>query len=208
MVTTDVVALRFLPSATVQLLLTVRAREPYTGQHALPGVYVNAGEALSVAARRALHTKAGVVDSDIGLLRQVLTFDGPSRDPRGPALSVAHVAVVSQGEPNGGESPTWWPLAGRPSLAFDHDAIVVEALRWLSERVWADRSVLAGFFPAGSATGPELAALVGALSGAQPDRRNFHRRLATCEFLQPVAERTVQPRTRGRMPTMWVFTAV
>ena len=97
LVSVDVLALRFSRAAR-QLELGVAARlwEPFKDQLALPGVLLGDGERLREAALRALTGKLGVADSDVRGVGQVVTFDEPTRDPRGPTLSVAMWATETR----------------------------------------------------------------------------------------------------------------
>ncbi|MGW4091919.1 NUDIX hydrolase [Nocardia sp. NPDC004750] len=120
-VSVDVVALRFWDEdGGVRFGIAPRVMEPFAGRLALPGVLLGRGERLAVAARRAVHTKLGVPDAAIGAVGQLVTFDEPNRDPRGPTLSIAMWAVVG---PHEGPA-RWTGFDEVPELAFDHDRIV------------------------------------------------------------------------------------
>ena len=80
-------------------LLSVSNGELLTPLHrqadrwALPGVVVEPDEALDVAARRALQTKASLRDV---YLEQLFTFGAPNRAPGGRIVSVAYYALVDR----------------------------------------------------------------------------------------------------------------
>ncbi|MFF0501252.1 NUDIX hydrolase [Nocardia aobensis] len=94
-VSLDVVALRFGDDdATVTFAVAPRQWDPFAGELALPGVLLGRGERLATAARRAVHSKLGVPDDAILAAGQLVTFDEPNRDPRGPTLSIAMWAVL------------------------------------------------------------------------------------------------------------------
>ena len=110
-----------------RVLLVRRGAEPFLGQWALPGGFVNEGERLEVAALRELEEETGL---RLGVpLVQVGTFGDPGRDPRGWTASATYSALLD-GEPpavRGGddaEQAAWYPLEKLPPLAFDHDVIV------------------------------------------------------------------------------------
>src|ERR687885_2483967 len=96
-VAVDVVVFTLRPATRVEdrwQVLLVRRDEPAFGNKlALPGVLVRADETFDDAARRALHTKAGL-DAREWYLEQLGTFGDPGRDTRGRVVSVAHVALV------------------------------------------------------------------------------------------------------------------
>ncbi|WP_309240890.1 NUDIX hydrolase [Nocardia sp. BSTN01] len=94
-VSLDVVALRFgADDTTVTFAVAPRQWDPFAGELALPGVLLGRGERLAAAARRAVHGKLGVPDDAILAVGQLVTFDEPNRDPRGPTLSIAMWAVL------------------------------------------------------------------------------------------------------------------
>ncbi len=120
-----------------QLLLIRRANEPFAGRWALPGGFVDVGDAvgdqgedLVDAARRELAEETGLADV---ALRQVAAVGTPDRDPRHRTVTVLYRADLSPPlpSPRGGDDAAdarWFPLArvldGEPSLAFDHLRLV------------------------------------------------------------------------------------
>lgn len=114
-------------------VLVHRPEDGYTaGRWTLPGTFVHERELLADAALRALRDKTGVVGESP---RQLRAFDALDRDERGRVVTVAHVDLVPAGRlgtvelaPVDGERAV---LAGRQQrLPFDHDDILVEAVRW------------------------------------------------------------------------------
>jgi 8-oxo-dGTP diphosphatase len=116
-----------------QVLLIRRKHEPFAGQWALPGGFVNMDETLEQAARRELFEETGLrVDG----LQQLHTFGDPGRDPRGRTISVVYVAVVDAAglQPvasDDAQEVGLRPLRQPPPLAFDHAAILDFARRRL-----------------------------------------------------------------------------
>ncbi|MFD0000060.1 NUDIX hydrolase [Nocardia sp. NPDC127526] len=198
-VSIDVIALRYgRDDATVTVGIAPRRWEPFAGQLALPGVLLGRGERLVEAAVRAVHTKLGVAEEAIAAVGQVATFDEPSRDPRGPTLSIAMWAVV--GEPGEAE---WVAFDRVPPLAFDHNRIIVAARTRLGEMLWKDliftRALTGEQFPATRAV-----ELTTALHGARPDPGNLNRTLAALPGLARTGER-VRVKATGRPAAMWAF---
>ncbi len=119
--------------------LGVLVHERHDGSWSLPGTFVHEGERLREAALRALAGKAGVRGREPEQLR---VFDDPERDWRGWVVSVAHVDLVAVDDVEGslpqgcrlapvGGDPVVVEVDGAPvELAFDHEAIVAEAVRW------------------------------------------------------------------------------
>ncbi len=120
-----------------RLAVLVHARDDRSWS--LPGTFVHEGERLRDAALRALEGKAGVRGREP---EQLQVFDDPQRDWRGWVVSVAHVDLVAVDEieddlppgcrlaPVGGDPVGVEVDAAPVRLAFDHDTIVAEAVRW------------------------------------------------------------------------------
>lgn len=119
----------------LQALVVTRGSDPFKGQLALPGGFVDPEEDLAPAMARELAEEAGL---DIGAqhFEQLGSYGRPGRDPRMRTVSVAHLAVLPDlPDPVGGDDATdaqWrpvsWLLAGNDRLAFDHRDIVGDGL--------------------------------------------------------------------------------
>jgi len=133
--TADVVALRFRANA-LECLLIERARPPFEGSWALPGGFVDAGEAPRAAAARELREETAVA-VDAEALIELGAFGDPGRDPRGWVVSVGWAALLpSDAAAAAGDdarAARWWPLAALPALAFDHARVIARAAERLRE---------------------------------------------------------------------------
>lgn len=208
MVSVDVVALRFdnPEPGKLRFAVTPRLVEPFQGETALPGVLLGAGERLNDAARRAVVTKLGIPDQAIIGTGQLVVFDEPNRDPRGPTLSVAMWAVIQPESfvPTGTFDVEWQGLEAVSDLAFDHDRIVADAREILGDRLlWHDlrftRAVLGEQFPATTAV-----AITTALTGVKPDQGNLNRMMKGMAGLARTDER-VRVRATGRPAVVWAW---
>lgn len=129
-VATDIVVFADIDEVP-HILLIRRGNEPFQGDWALPGGFVEENESLEACAERELHEETGV--SGI-TLEQFYTYGDPGRDPRGWSLSVAYWGAVD-GAPStvkGGDDAdeaAWHPLNTLPPLAFDHDDMIARAIR-------------------------------------------------------------------------------
>ncbi len=142
-VTVDVVCLTVRRDA-FQVLLVERGSDPFEGQLALPGGFVEIDEELEHAARRELREETSI-DAPY-LIEQLATYGTPDRDPRGRTVSVAHLVIAPDlGEAVGGSDAAaagWYDvpeiLGGPKPLAFDHDRIVRDAVdRARSKLEWS-----------------------------------------------------------------------
>jgi ADP-ribose pyrophosphatase YjhB (NUDIX family) len=133
-VTADVVALASAGAELVVLLVT-RGSEPYAGQFALPGGFVDPEEDLGDAARRELAEETGV-SVPLTDLVQIGAYGRPGRDPRMRTVSIAYrVQLPAPAAATGGDDASdagWHPVAEilrQPgTLAFDHEQILRDAL--------------------------------------------------------------------------------
>lgn len=117
------------------LVLIERQKPPYGW--ALPGGFVEYGEALEEAARREAKEETAL---DVTLLGQFHSYSDPERDPRQHTITTVFVAR-GYGRPQAAsdaKSLAIFPLEGLPShLAFDHDRILQDYLK--VRKIWLSR---------------------------------------------------------------------
>jgi 8-oxo-dGTP diphosphatase len=127
-VATDMVLFAEIGGRT-HVLLIQRANEPFQGDWALPGGFVEENEPLDACARRELQEETGVTGV---ALHQFYTYGDPGRDPRGWSLSVAYWGDAGAKPPpiqaeSDAAHAEWHPLDDLPPLAFDHDQMIARA---------------------------------------------------------------------------------
>ena len=115
---------------SLSVLLVERGQDPFRGQYALPGGFVEYGEDIEDAIDREIEEETGLTCLPF---RQFRTFGQPGRDPRGHTVSVVYVAVIVGEAPTvvGGDdaaSAAWFPVQKIPELAFDHGRILGQVL--------------------------------------------------------------------------------
>ena len=114
-----------------QILLIKRYQEPYRGNFALPGGYIEMDESLEQAAHRELFEETGVENIQ---LVQIQTFSDPDRDPRGRVISTCFGSVLKAEDQinvqagDDAADAAWFSLSGLPTLAFDHHQIIQIAI--------------------------------------------------------------------------------
>jgi 8-oxo-dGTP diphosphatase len=188
----------------LHVLLVQRAIPPFEGRWVLPGGFIREGETLEQAAQRELSEETSVRDV---YLEQLFTFGDPGRDPRGRVVTVAYYALIASDETplvarTDARTAQWWPVAKHPPLAFDHEEILryaLERLRNKLEYTTVGFQLLSRHFTLG-----ELQAVYEAILGRSLDKRNFRRKLALLEILDPVKERRQE---RGRPAQLFEFSA-
>ncbi|MGZ4862995.1 MAG: NUDIX domain-containing protein [Halobacteriota archaeon] len=112
-----------------EIVLIKRKGEPFRGQYALPGGFVEYGETVEAALRREVLEETGLA---VEVRSLVGVYSDPRRDPRGHVVSVAFAAVIVRGELAGGSDAAeamFWDIRKLPPLAFDHAQIIQDALR-------------------------------------------------------------------------------
>ena len=123
-VTVDIVLFHRAKSGA-HVLLIKRRREPFKGQWALPGGFVDKNESLEAAAARELREETGIDGIE---LEQIGAFGDPGRDPRGHTVTVAFGAVIDDfpetEATDDAEEVGWHVVARPPALAFDHKKIL------------------------------------------------------------------------------------
>ena len=92
-VTVDMVVFT-LRGDDLAVLLIKRKNDPFKGQWALPGGFVDENEALERAAARELEEETGLTGGFPARFEQLGAFGDPSRDPRGHTVSVAYLSYI------------------------------------------------------------------------------------------------------------------
>jgi 8-oxo-dGTP diphosphatase len=119
------------PPEDRRVLLVERGKPPFEGAWALPGGFVDEYEEPEHAARRELAEETSLV-ADAPLVL-VGVYGQAGRDPRGWTVSVAFAFDLGSVLPEvrGGDDArvaAWHRLGDLPALAFDHAAILADAL--------------------------------------------------------------------------------
>ncbi len=107
-----------------KLVCVRRAKEPFRGIAALPGGFVEVGEAVEAAVVREVREETGF---ETRVARLVGVYSDPTRDPRGHIVSVAYGLDAVGGVMKAGDDAAAVLLVDPdhlPPLAFDHAKIV------------------------------------------------------------------------------------
>lgn len=202
-VTADVVVLTVSADDGLQVLLVERGEPPFEGRLALPGGFVRPDEDLEEAARRELAEETGMTTAPH--LEQLRTYGAPDRDPRMRVVTVAFLALVPHvGTVVGGtdaRGAALHPVAtalgrrGRARLAFDHAAIVADAVDRAGTLI--ERTPVATTFLPREFTIPDLRAVYEAIWGVELDPGNFRRKVLASAGMVVSTDRVVSG-TGGR----------
>ena len=116
-----------------KVLLIQRGNEPFKGQWAFPGGFMNMDETTEQCAVRELEEETGLKVSKI---KQIGAYSKVDRDPRGRTVTVAYLALIDNAEKVKGlddaAKAQWFSLSQLPKLAFDHEDVMADALKLIS----------------------------------------------------------------------------
>ena len=109
------------------VVLVRRGSEPYEGQWALPGGFVEVGETVREAAVREAAEETGLA---VEVSRLVGVYSDPDRDPRGHNVSVVFLVRVLSGQMKAASDAAEVDVLDPAGveLAFDHRRIIDDAM--------------------------------------------------------------------------------
>ncbi len=117
----------------LKILLIKRGNPPFKDKFALPGGFIDPGETPFQASLRELEEETNLKKENItskGIPLSIRQL--PGRDPRGPTITHPFTFWVSKKlKVSGGDdaaSANWYTLSDVDEFAFDHGAIICEAL--------------------------------------------------------------------------------
>ena len=115
--------------AEPKVLLIQRGGEPFKGAWAFPGGFMDMDETTEQCAIRELEEETGLHVSDI---KQIGAYSKVERDPRGRTITVAYLTIIDEpiavtGQDDAAKAE-WWSVKALPSLAFDHNEIMTDAM--------------------------------------------------------------------------------
>jgi 8-oxo-dGTP diphosphatase len=115
-----------------KILMVRRKKDPFKGQLALPGGFINEGETAEEAARREAIEETSLEVEPIEILG---VYSDPKRDPRKHIMSTVFVGIIVGGSDKAGddaESIEWVELGNieKQEIAFDHVQILRDYKKW------------------------------------------------------------------------------
>jgi 8-oxo-dGTP diphosphatase len=189
---------------SLNVLLIQRGGEPFKGQWALPGGFLDIDEDpdIEAAARRELEEETGAT---VDYLEQLYTFSDKDRDPRGRVITVAHFGLVRsmlvEGASDAAEAK-WMPLdeAMKAELAFDHNKILSTAVQRLRGKLTYE-PIGFNLLPKEFSLG-QLRKLYETILGREIDKRNFRKKILAMNIL---VENGMQQGTSHRPAQLYRF---
>jgi ADP-ribose pyrophosphatase YjhB (NUDIX family) len=186
----------------LQVLLWQRAREPFSGAWSLPGGDLGEEETLEASIRRHLAAKVDV--RELAHLEQLATLSDPARNPARRELATAYLGLVPLGvDPAVPADTSWHPVDDLPTMAFDHEAVVLLGRGRLRAKLSYTN---AGFALAPETFSvPELRTVYSAALGHDVSATNLKRVLLRRGLLEPTGERRGPGRAGGRPAELFRF---
>lgn len=189
MVTCDAVVLT-VQDGRLAVLLVERGRDPFAGQWAFPGGYLDMDEPLEACAARELAEETGLRGIE---LAQLAAFGEPGRDPRGRTITVAFWALIDSRQVQLAPSDDaaradWHAIDALPPMAFDHGHVLQYAVEKVRNLVpW--RGVGQQYLPPAFSVAA-LRALHEAILGTPLDAEAFAAQAARAPYLEPTGAGT------------------
>ena len=132
-ITTDCVIFGYDVKDGLSLLLIERKAEPFKGRWAFPGGFMHIDEDTESCARRELQEETALVAA---VLEQLGCYSDVNRDPRERVVTIAYYGIIKKSNVVGGDDAKdarWFALNEIPTLAFDHDRILRDAVHKLKD---------------------------------------------------------------------------
>lgn len=173
----------------VKVMLIKRGANPYKGKWALPGDLVYPREALDDAAKRVLTELTGLEEI---YMKQVRTFGAVDRHTLGRVVTLGYMALIEMNKhplkaDDWAEEIDWFEIHEIPDLAFDHNEIFSESLKFLQQS-------LESHSPVGFEMMPKKFTLLDYLElteyvlNKRLDKANFRKKLLAQDFIEPLEE--------------------
>jgi len=183
-VTADVAVFSIIDGA-LNVALIERAQPPFKGAWALPGGFIQMDEDLKDGARRELAEETGVTLEQLDGLPfiQLGAYGTPDRDPRERVITVAFLTLVPMDRvtlvaSTDAAQAEWHAMEALPRLAFDHETILADARRTLSNLVstqlGGEAQAVFSFLP-DAFTLAQAQSVFETIRGEPLDKRNFRK---------------------------------
>ena len=180
----------------LKILLIKRDFEPEKGKLSLIGGFLKKEEVLNSAAIRILNSYTGLQDI---YMEQLYAFSEVDRDPVERTISVAYYALINIENHNEeliqNYHAQWYSVSNIPKLIFDHDKMVVHAIRRLRYRT--------SIKPIGFELLPEkftmlqLQKLYESILSKELDKRNFISKINSLDILIKLEEKDMMSSRKG-----------
>lgn len=162
----------------IKVLLIKRTNEPFKGMWALPSGALYNNELLESGAKRELEEKTGIKNIELELIN---IFDDLKRSDLMRMFGISFLGVLDKDKVNVNKmtnktsNADWFKIDNIPTLAYDHNQIIIDSLKTFKEKITSS-NILKSLFPNGF-TMPELQKTYEAILEKKFDRRNFRKKV-------------------------------
>lgn len=180
-----ITALFTVEEGITKVLLIKRKNEPFKKEWVLTGGALYNNEELEAGALRELKEKTGIEDV---LIKQFKAFGKVDRSPVMRMVAVGFIGIIDSKRVNllretrNTSNASWVAIDKVPSLGFDHQEILEEAIKVLRKEI-VKGNILKSLFPDGF-TMPELQKTYEAILNKKLDRRNFRKKILSLGLIE------------------------
>lgn len=171
---------------SLKILLIKSDLAPYQGLLSLLGDHVNSNEDLETAAHRVLAQRTGMGDV---FLEQVHTFSRPNRHPGGRVVTTVYASLLNLKHHAlllHDNELQWHAVNEIKEMAFDHQQILEQCLRWLQKRI-QEHPLAFNLLPKKFSL-RQLQNVYEAILNVKLDRRNFRKKFVSMGLLTDMQE--------------------
>jgi ADP-ribose pyrophosphatase YjhB (NUDIX family) len=179
----------------LKILLVQRNFEPKKGEWSLMGGFIDDKESSDQAANRVLNTLTGLENI---YLEQLNTYTEIDREPTARIMSISYYALINIHDNiqiNEEYNTKWFDLQDRPSLIFDHNEMVKDAILRLRRRA-STRPIGFELLPE-KFTMKDLQNLYEAIFNEKYDKRNFTNKINGMDILIKTEEKDMTSSKKG-----------
>lgn len=179
----------------LKILLVKRDFEPEMGKWSLMGGFIGSGETSDEAAHRVLQTLTGIENI---YLEQLNSYTEINREPNARIMSISYYALINIEKDiqiNQQYNAQWFELQNSPSLIFDHNEMVKDAVLRLKRRA-STRPIGFELLPE-KFTMKDLQNLYEAIFNEKYDKRNFTSKINGMDILVKTNEKDMSSSKKG-----------
>ncbi len=174
-----------IDKGVTKVLLIKRKNNPYKDYWALVGGALYNDELLIDGMKREIKEKIGI---DNIYVEQFGLFDKIDRSPLKRMIAVGYIGIVDKDKLEilkdtlKISDSDWYPIDMIPTLAYDHNIILNEAIDVLKKRL-NETDLLSNLYPNGF-TMPEIQKIYESILDVKFDRRNFRKKLLSLDIIE------------------------
>lgn len=179
----------------LKILLVKRNFEPKKGEWSLVGGFLNDEETLDDSANRVLNSLTGLENI---YLEQLKSYSELEREPTARIISTSYYALINADENikiNEKYSAKWFDLKQFPTLIFDHNIMVENAVTRLRYRT-STKPIGFELLPE-KFTMKDLQSLYEAIFDEKYDKRNFISKINSMDILVKTDEKDMTSSRKG-----------